>query len=117
MYQIKQGISKVQDNNWLTEEWVNDFWNKEKHNFRRLFAKVNHFSKSFSSSKITHPHIPHIDSKIIDSSTQLVEFFDKKIMSFKTLYRASDNNFDIAEFHKKCDKISKFDFNPFYPIL
>ena len=44
-----------------------------------------------------------ITSKIITDVSAIQRLFDAKISSFKLMFRASENNFSIKEFHKKCD--------------
>ena len=52
---------------------------------------------------------PDIDSTIITEVDQmriLSDFFpDKKVMSYKKLYRATEEGFQTSVFHTKCDNI------------
>lgn len=46
------------------------------------------------------------DSKITDDIATLNEFFQDKpgpYLQANLLYRASENNFSVAEFHARCD--------------
>ena len=77
--EIKKSIGTVEDVNWLTEEWVENFWKKEKNNFTRLFSKINKFSRSFSSFlKNSSKSIP-IESDIIEDSSMVCKFFNKPV--------------------------------------
>ena len=44
-----------------------------------------------------------LDSKIVKDVNQLEQFFDQKVEKFDLIFRASENRFDIKEFHKTCD--------------
>ena len=44
-----------------------------------------------------------LSSKITTDVGALQRLFEEKIKSFRLLFRASENNFSIKEFHRKCD--------------
>lgn len=44
-----------------------------------------------------------LTSKVVSDVSSIQRLFDSKISSFRLLFRASEHNFSIKEFHKKCD--------------
>ena len=43
------------------------------------------------------------NSKIVHDVSAIHKLFENKVSSLKLIFRASENNFSIKEFHKKCD--------------
>lgn len=41
-----------------------------------------------------------------EEKSNIMKFFTKSIKQVKLLYRASDNDFDVRKFHKKCDGVA-----------
>lgn len=51
--------------------------------------------------------IPGFESRVTNEQDYIRSLFPKQnLKSFNLLYRASENAYSVAEFHKKCDNIS-----------
>lgn len=62
---------------------------------------------SLSTNVSSAAEIPGFESKICAEYDYIRSLFSKPALKgAELLYRASENNFSVAEFHKKCDDIS-----------
>ena len=82
------------------QEEVNDILEKTSDLYLKPGTRRERVNSPVSENRLTPMSIP---SKIVSDISAIQRLFEAKIVSFKTLFRASENNFLIKEFHKKCD--------------
>ena len=84
---------------WEAEaEFIERYWDRKKAKFNEMFAKLK---------SICYVGKPTLESKITEDLEKILDFFEESqtIIGFKLLYRASENGYQVATFHAKCDNI------------
>ena len=80
---IKKGLDMQDKFEWLSEEWVKKYWERNMKKFEDAFHFLNEIGKS--NSRKTR----FFDSVITSEYEMIAQFFPETVVSYDLLYRAS----------------------------